>query len=423
MPRSGLEKLLFSGSIPAASTISFRVSFLLTTTYVRAIIAIGRYGSITGVKERLMAFIFCRKHKHGRTWYVGYYLDGRFVRKRIGRSKTLAEKARGDIEAKLERGEAGLLNRDYPIRKFFAEYLRRTETRQAPSYHRRNELVIRNFTRFLDRKLPYLSKLSQIRPAVIEQYQRFRLTEHTGNGRKPVTKRTVNIEVSSLKTFLNKAVKWDMLSSNPLQNVEYLKEDDSKRIAALTEEQVRALLEKANGWFRPVLVTAALTGLREGELIHLEWKDVDLKAGVIRIRRKPGWLPKSSGRSIRERDVAIPRELVEFLREHKRKNRSREDDRVFHNKDGGPLRPGLRKAFMRLTRELGFPEVTQFHALRHTYATHLIDACKDIAVAQAQLGHADIRTTMRYSDMSADRKRRAVEMLDYGLGHKGQSSL
>jgi len=43
-----------------------------------------------------MAFVFSRKTNRGKTWYVGYHVDGKFVRKRIGRSKTLAEKAKGD---------------------------------------------------------------------------------------------------------------------------------------------------------------------------------------------------------------------------------------------------------------------------------------------------------------------------------------
>ena len=361
-----------------------------------------------------MAYVFSRKNRKGKTWYVGYRADGKLVRKRIGRSKTLAEKARGDIEAKIERGEAGLLKKDYQIRKFLQEYLQRTKDRVSASYHRRNDVVIRNFIRFLDEKMPHLSKLSQVRPAVIEEYQRFRLSELTGNLSRPVTKRTVNIEVSSLKTFLNRAVKWDLLSVNPLDGMEYLKEDDSKAIRALTEKEVRVLLERANGWFRPVLLTAVLTGLREGELIHLEWKDVDFDTGVISIRRKSDWLPKSSGRSIRERGVAIPTELVEFLRRFKQENQDYEDNYVFHNKEDKQLKPGLRKALMRLTRDLGFPDVTQFHALRHTYATHLIKACKDLAVAQDQLGHADIRTTMRYSDMTMDRKRKAVEALSFG---------
>lgn len=50
---------------------------------------------VGAIREYLMAFLFARKHKRGQTWYVGYYVDGRFIRKRIGRSKTIAEKARG----------------------------------------------------------------------------------------------------------------------------------------------------------------------------------------------------------------------------------------------------------------------------------------------------------------------------------------
>jgi len=74
-----------------------------------------------------MAFVFARKHKRGKTYYVGYYVDGRLVRRRIGRSKGLAETARGEIAARLERREADLLRQDYPIQKFFDEYRRRTE--------------------------------------------------------------------------------------------------------------------------------------------------------------------------------------------------------------------------------------------------------------------------------------------------------
>ena len=131
-----------------------------------------------------MAFVFSRQNKKSKTWYVGYNVYGKFVRKRIGHSKTLAQKACGEIEAKIERGEAGLMKKDFPIKKFFKEYLNRTEIRHSASYHKRNDVVIRNFTRFLDEKMPYLTRLSQIRPAIIEEYQRFRLSEKTFHDRK-----------------------------------------------------------------------------------------------------------------------------------------------------------------------------------------------------------------------------------------------
>ena len=74
---------------------------------------------------------------------------------------------------------------------------------------------------------------------------------------------------------------------------------------------------------------------------------------------------------------------------------------------------------MKLTEKCGFPEITQFHVLRHTYTTQLIKACKDLSVVQQQLGHADIRTTMRYSNVTEERKRNAVELLDFGLQENG----
>ena len=148
--------------------------------------------------------------------------------------------------------------------------------------------------------MPYLTRLSQIRPSIIEEYQRFRLSEKTVHDSKPVTKRTVNIEVSNLKSFLNQAMNWDMLSSNPLDKVQYLKEDDSKPTRSLTEIQIKKLLEEAKGWFRPVFITATYTGLREGEIISLEWDDIDFEKRVIQIRCKSDWMPKSSGKKIRE---------------------------------------------------------------------------------------------------------------------------
>ena len=60
-----------------------------------------------------MAFVFSRQNKKSKTWYVGYNVYGKFVRRRIGHSKTLAQKAYGEIEAKIERGEAGLMQKEY----------------------------------------------------------------------------------------------------------------------------------------------------------------------------------------------------------------------------------------------------------------------------------------------------------------------
>ncbi|MBI5554800.1 MAG: site-specific integrase, partial [Elusimicrobia bacterium] len=364
-----------------------------------------------------MASIFARKRKNGNCWYVQYYIDGKVIQKRVGKSKKLAQQVAGEIEAKQERKDANMEPRDCELKKFFAEYMAFTENNDSPKYHRRNEITVRHFMDFLEKKHPRISRLSQLSLKLFEEYMTWRLGQ-SRNGGKPIKKRTVNLEISALKTFFNKAMKWQYLHANPLTHVEYLKQDDSKKIRSLTAVEVQKVLENSPEWFYPVLFTMLYTGMREGEVIHLEWNDVDLVKGVIHIQKKDFWTPKSSGREIRERDIALTEGLVTFLKMHKLKDK-REDTWVFHNRDGEQLAPGLRKVFGRITEKMGFPEVTQIHSTRHTYATHLIKCCKDIAVAQAQLGHTDIRTTMKYADMLTEYQTQAANMLDYGVEEKG----
>jgi integrase/recombinase XerD len=207
-----------------------------------------------------------------------------------------------------------------------------------------------------------------------------------------------------------------------LAYIEYLKQDDSKKIRPLTETEVQKVLKNSPEWFYPIIFTMLYTGMREGEVIHLEWSDVDFEKRVIHIRKKDFWLPKSSGRGIRERDIALADELVTFLKKHKLKGEQK-DNWVFHNRNGEQLKPGLRKVLGRITAKLGFSEVTQIHAMRHTYATHLIKCCKDVAVVRAQLGHSDIRTTMRYADMLTEYQSQAANMLSYGVKEKKTGSV
>ena len=360
-----------------------------------------------------MASIFARKRKHGVTWYVQHYVDGKVIQKKVGKSKKMAQMVAGEIDARQERKDANLEPRDYDLRQFFQEYMDYTRNNASPKYHRRNEITVRHFLGFLEKKHPRVSRLSQLNLRLFEEYIVWRLGQGKDGG-KSIKKRTANLEISALKTFFNKAVKWQYLHDNPLTHVEYLKQDDSKKIRSLTAMEVQKVLDNSPEWFYPILFTMLYSGMREGEVIHLEWNDVDLARGVIHIHKKDFWTPKSSGRGIRERDIALSEELVTFLKMHKLKDK-REDNWVFHNRDGEQLKPGLRKVFARITQKLGFPEMTQVHALRHTYATFLIKCCKDIAVAQAQLGHSDIRTTMKYADMLSEHQAQAANMLNYRL--------
>ncbi|MDE2489809.1 MAG: hypothetical protein KGM24_03115, partial [Elusimicrobia bacterium] len=78
-----------------------------------------------------MARLYQRKGKKGLYWYLDYAVDGRRLRKRVGKSKRLAELALADIQVKLERKELGFAVKDRPLKDFIAEYLKYAKGNKA----------------------------------------------------------------------------------------------------------------------------------------------------------------------------------------------------------------------------------------------------------------------------------------------------
>ncbi len=313
-----------------------------------------------------------------------------------------------------------MLPKDPPIEELFKQFERYQEQRHSAGYKKRCGSVLKNVRAFLVEKHPALKWSSQVSPHLMQEYFEWRRDskddegKEAGEDKEPaVTKRTLNIELLTLKTIFNLGVEWGLLNVNPVAEVKPLKTDDSKPMRSLTVQEVQALLKISPEWFRPILEIALYTGMREGEIIHLEWSDVDLKKKTIRIQRKEGWVPKSTGGSIRERVIYINDEAANVLRALKLKYPKPPANRVFLNSVGHPLTPGLRKVFMRLTDLCGFPEVSQFHALRHTFGTHAVAASKDLVAVKDLMGHRDIKTTMRYLDPIEDQKRKVAEAISY----------
>ena len=110
-----------------------------------------------------MAWIVERKNKKNSTFYICYRDGTNKVRKiMIGRSRSHAEKELKKLEAKLSLGISDIEKKDYPIDKFFQEYLQRTEHRHSESYHKRNSQVINHFKKFIEEAKPHLTRLSNL---------------------------------------------------------------------------------------------------------------------------------------------------------------------------------------------------------------------------------------------------------------------
>jgi integrase len=155
---------------------------------------------------------------------------------------------------------------------------------------------------------------------------------------------------------------------------------------------------------------AAMTGLRQGELIALRWKDVDWPSSRIRVRRSYGRGEFSTPKSKRgSRSVPLADELAAELERHYRGSTfGGDDDLVFaHPVTGGPLdRSKVRKRFRAAVMRAEVREV-RFHDLRHTFGTRMAAAGVPMRTLQEWLGHRDFKTTLIYADYSPSEHERA----------------
>ena len=219
-----------------------------------------------------------------------------------------------------------------------------------------------------------------------------------------------------LSAMLHKAVYWQLIVSNPAERVQPPKTSKPLR-RHYDEEQTKILvdnLQKLKGnqiKYRTAILLDIFTGARLGELVGLEWSDIDLKNGIININKSSQYLsekgvftkaPKTES-SIR--DVAIPDFIVSLLEEYKlwyEEHKSiygelwTNSDRLFVQSDVKPMHPStISKWFVKYVGQIGLP-VINFHGLRHTNASLLVAQNIDIAVISARLGHAQISTTLDF---------------------------
>ncbi len=152
-------------------------------------------------------------------------------------------------------------------------------------------------------------------------------------------------------------------------------------------------------------LTAAMTGLRQGELVALRWQDVDWAAGVVRVRRSFSrgefGTPKSRRSS---RAVPLADRVATELERHFQGSAFQADtDLVFaHPGTGSPYDASrLRKRFKRAVAAAGIRNV-RFHDLRHTFGTRMAASGAPLRALMEWMGHRDLATTLVYADYAPD---------------------
>jgi integrase/recombinase XerD len=179
---------------------------------------------------------------------------------------------------------------------------------------------------------------------------------------------------------------------------------EKKLPVVLSQREVARLFESvANIKHLSMLMLAYSAGLRVSEIAHLHVDDIDAERMVVRVRQ---------GKGRKDRLVPLSALVLEMLRQY----RSMYELRRYLFPGSDPDRPisvsSIQSACRKAVLAAGITKKASMHTLRHTFATHLLEAGTDIRTIQVLLGHNSLRTTVRYTHVSTDKLRTTRTPLD-----------
>jgi integrase len=342
------------------------------------------------------------------TWYGSWRVGGRRVKRRLGSKRTPScadGLTRVQAEAALRRLMASTLapsGERYTVAEAGAIYIEHLEVVME-----RKRTTIADYRGYLIRHLgPFFGgrPMDRIDRARVEEYL-------LAKKRDGLSSKTIGNHLTFLHGLWSFGVKREWVGRNVIALVDRPRPPRFKerRIKFLSREELEALMRAAPDDYlgdveRPLYLCAAMTGLRQGELIALRWCDVDWSASRVRVADSYVRGAFDSPKSHRGRSVPMGDRLGAELELHFQASRWRgENDLVFaHPLTGHVLDASkLRKRFYEALERAELRRIT-FHGLRHTFGTQMAAAGAPIRAIQEWMGHADISTTEIYAHYAPD---------------------
>jgi len=237
--------------------------------------------------------------------------------------------------------------------------------------------------------------------------------------------RSVSYITRTLSAIFTHAMEDGIITANPAARPgRFLKTGDRRdKIDFLTPKEGRALLDAARAHYPrafPLLLMAMRTGLRQGEIIALQWGDIDWKGKFFEVRRSNYMGNLTTPKSGKGRRVDMSDQLAAALTDHKRiiaaealKAGRAFPAWVFPSHEGTPLESGnVRRSLSLCLKKAGMRHL-RFHDLRHSFASYLIANGESLAYVRDQMGHASIQITVdTYGHLIPGANRQAVNRLD-----------
>ena len=344
--------------------------------------------------------------KRNGKWYVVIDYHGRRKSKCIG-TREAAERVKREVESRLALGEVGIL--DERKKQTFGEYAQRwlssyVAAQCKPSTAEGYGVIVRVhlIPRFGEMPLERVSR------GEIKSY----LSELVAGGK--FARATIQNILATLRAILMHAVEDGLIAANPALRLGRFNrpQREPRKREFLTREEAERFLDTAKKFCPerfPLFLTALRTGMREGELLALEWDDIQFGTSendpnrYILVRRNFTRGQFTTPKNRKERRIDLSRELRRVLMELRDQKILKAFERgeaeipklVFPSATGGPLdgRNVYHRDFRPCLEAAGLRAIT-FHSLRHTFASLLIQGGASLPYVREQMGHSSISVTV-----------------------------
>lgn len=360
--------------------------------------------------------------KRGEKYYVVYSVAGR-KKEEVGGATV--EQAKRLLTQRLFEADRGFVRSGKPMT--FREFVEVWRTDHVATQELK-PATIRGYESVIERHLLPAFGDHRMDRITAEHIRRFFKEKQEATSEKtsrPLSKKTLVNTLRLLNSIFNFAMTIELLVKNPCKSIK-LPRAPKREMDFLRPAEVRAFLGAfEDEEMRCLFTTAVMTGMRRGELLGLQWDDVDFHGNVIRVRRSISngeiQLPKTEKS---RRAVQVGPELLKTLRAHKLRTGTRSAF-IFTTKGGTLLDPDnlVKRVFEPTLLAAGIERHIRFHDLRHTFASILINEGANLKFVSEQLGHASIMITLdRYSHLIAERHDDTVSKFEKLLLSESESS-
>lgn len=329
-------------------------------------------------------------------WWIEYYFEGRRKREKIGPSRVLADQVLAKRRVEIVENKYLDIRKEPKIRfeDFADEYLEVHCKPNNRSWQKTDSPNLAHLKKYFGGKY-----LCEITPQDIERYRAARL--------KKVTKATINRVLTTLSSLFNRAIEWGKGEKNPMakiktfklanQRVRYLEKEEINKLLAEIDRLTLANKHDQYTHLKPIVIVALHTGMRRGEILGLKWHDIDINRDIIHLYNTKNGEKREvpMNEIVRKTIIAVPK--------------NPKSPYIFCGKNGEPY-GSIKKSFSTACEKAGIINF-RFHDLRHTFASQLVMSGVDLNTVRELLGHKSIDMTLRYSHLSPDHKKRAVDVL------------